>query len=256
MSPETLDSFAHHPILDGRVEREKITVYSPHILKLPNADSELKNENDYSNVVVVITGPPGGGKDTLVEYLMNSEELNFAKPKTATTRSEIRPDEMVDDPYIRMSFDEFHEAKDNGHFIEFNPHKSGGRINWYGTPKESISKLILSNQNVVLRIDPNGAKTFHDMWLAREEPFMDAILLHAYIVPPQIEHIYERLLLRERARSDKKGDLLRAEFEHRKPQILTDLTRMNDAHLILINPDDELPALGNELANFIASMLP
>ncbi|MCK5315061.1 MAG: guanylate kinase, partial [Anaerolineales bacterium] len=65
------------------------------------------NPNQKEPLLVVISGPSGVGKDTVIQR-MKERDLPFHFVVTATTRPP-RPDEVHGVDYIFVSFDEFAE---------------------------------------------------------------------------------------------------------------------------------------------------
>lgn len=245
MSPEAIDLRQQYPILEHcLVPSGQLRKVTPHIIELESARVELRSQHQ-SGLVLIVTGPPGGGKDSLVEYLMRQQEIPFFRPKTATTRAQ-RADEVENDPYLRVNRQEFEDAMNTGHFIETNTHFSDGETHYYGTPKQQISELLDNNESVILRVDPNGAKAMHTMW-KNGSFFTKSQLVHCHIVPPTREQIVARLFRRAQQDSEKSTKQIKQGIADRIHQILIDLNMMNHAHYVLINEENQLGNLCSEL---------
>ena len=103
--------------------------------------------------LVVISGPSGVGKDTVLDH-MKQRGLPFHFVVTATTRP-IRPGEVEGEDYFFVEEQEFLDMIDRGELIEhalvYNDHK--------GVPRQQIREAMDSGQDVVMRVDVQGAKT-------------------------------------------------------------------------------------------------
>ena len=104
-------------------------------------------------LLVVISGPSGVGKDTVLDH-MKQRGLPFHFVVTATTRP-IRPGEVEGEDYFFVEEQEFLDMIDRGELIEhalvYNDHK--------GVPRQQIREAMESGQDVVMRVDVQGAKT-------------------------------------------------------------------------------------------------
>ena len=104
-------------------------------------------------LLVVISGPSGVGKDTVLDQ-MKQRGSPFHFVVTATTRP-IRPGEVEGEDYFFVEEQEFLDMIDRGELIEhalvYNDHK--------GVPRQQIREAMDSGQDVVMRVDVQGAKT-------------------------------------------------------------------------------------------------
>ncbi len=111
------------------------------------------NPHQQYPLLIVISGPSGVGKDTVIER-MKARKLPFHFVVTATTR-QPRPDETDGVDYIFLSFDEFAEMIEQGEFLEhaivYNDYK--------GIPKVQVREAMSSGKDVILRVDVQGAAT-------------------------------------------------------------------------------------------------
>jgi guanylate kinase len=102
-------------------------------------------------MIVVLSGPSGVGKDTVIEAWRAVNPL-VVRVVTATTRRP-RPGETDGEDYHFMTVEEFNREVDSGAFLE---HKCV-HGNWYGTPGEDVDRLVAEGKTVVLKIDVQGA---------------------------------------------------------------------------------------------------
>ena len=134
--------------------------------------------------VVIISGPSGVGKGTLVKKLLNEPSLPLVLSVSATTRSP-RPGEVNGREYWFISRDEFLEKRAKGEFLESFEVYEGGAL--YGTLRETVESLINQGKWVLLEIDVKGA-------LSGMKELPDALSI--FILPPSLDALKERLLNR------------------------------------------------------------
>ena len=129
-------------------------------------------------LLFVLSGPSGVGKDTLLKELLKTD-LKITKCVTYTTRSP-RPGEVDGVDYKFVSLAEFEELKKNNAFLEWA--EVGGNL--YATPKDFVEKKLQEGEDVILKIDVQGA-------MRVKELFPEAILI--FIAPPSLEVLGERM---------------------------------------------------------------
>jgi guanylate kinase len=135
-----------------------------------------------SGKLIVIAGPSGVGKGTLVaELIKKIPELYLSV--SATTRP-ARPHEEEGVHYHFMTEDEFITEATNGGMLEYFEVYG----DWKGTPKGPIDEKRAAGISVVLEIDVQGA-------LKVKELYPDAFLI--FIKAPSQEIQRRRLLERE-----------------------------------------------------------
>ncbi len=102
-------------------------------------------------MLVVLSGPSGVGKDTLLNCLKN-RGYDFAFVVTMTTRPR-RANEVDEVDYIFVSKDEFDDLIDADEFLEhslvYGDHK--------GIPKSQVRRAFSTRKDVIMRIDVQGA---------------------------------------------------------------------------------------------------
>ncbi len=129
-------------------------------------------------VLIIISGPSGSGKGTIVEKLKNNK--NYALSISATTR-EPREYEKEGVHYFFKSKNDFKNMINNDELLEWAEFCG----NFYGTPKEYVSKKINEGFNLVLEIDVQGAAKVKDI-------FTDAVTV--FVIPPDKMELKKRLL--------------------------------------------------------------
>ncbi len=115
------------------------------------------NPNQKEPLLVVISGPSGVGKDTVIQR-MKERELPFHFVVTATTRP-ARSDEVHGVDYFFLSSDEFARMIETDELLEYaivyNDYK--------GIPKEQVRQALTSGKDVLMRIDVQGAATIREI---------------------------------------------------------------------------------------------
>ena len=129
-------------------------------------------------LLVVISGPSGVGKDTVLAELRKlAQPWHFAV--TATTRPP-RPGERDREDYFFLDADTFHKMRERDQFLECA--EVYGR--WYGVPRSQVREGFKAGKDVILKIDVQGAETVRQ--LAPEALFI-------FLVPGSFEELARRL---------------------------------------------------------------
>src|SRR6476646_7218406 len=103
--------------------------------------------------LIVLSGPSGVGKTTVVDRLLATTELPLRRAVTATTR-DPRPGELPEVHYHFWTRDRFKEAIDRGEMLEYA--EVHGR-DYYGTPRGEVDSYRAAGTGVILVIDVQGA---------------------------------------------------------------------------------------------------
>ena len=137
--------------------------------------------NNAKGILIVISGPSGVGKGTVVDMLLN--RLKSAVLSESCTTRAPREGEKDGKSYFFISKDSFLKMIDEGGFLEYSNHFE----NYYGTPRFFVEQKLAEGKDVILEIDVDGAGHI------REE-YPQALLL--MITPPSREELVRRLKLR------------------------------------------------------------
>jgi guanylate kinase len=131
--------------------------------------------------VVVISGPSGAGKTTLVERVIRDAPVRLVKSISATTRPP-RAGEINGEAYYFLTADEFAARKTQGEFLETAEVFSAGH--WYGTLKSEIDRARNLGGWSLLEIDVQGALRVMDL-------YPDAVTI--FLAPPSPDILERRL---------------------------------------------------------------
>ena len=128
--------------------------------------------------LIVISGPSGAGKDTIVEKVLKKDKNTWLS--VSATSRKIRKGEKEGVNYFFLTKEEFEERIKNNYFLEYAMYAD----NYYGTPKEEIIKKLDAGLDVILVIEIEGAKKIKE--LVPEALFI-------FIMPPSEKILLKRL---------------------------------------------------------------
>lgn len=119
-------------------------------------DFELK-QPEQTSLLIVISGPSGIGKDAVVQGL-RARQLPFHFVITATSR-QPRDYEQDGVDYFFYSKETFEAMIEAGEFLEHARVYS----DYKGVPKPQVRQALDSGEDVVMRLDFQGAKTIRNL---------------------------------------------------------------------------------------------
>lgn len=180
-----------------------------------------------SGRLIVVTGPSGVGKGTLVKSLLERHpELYLSVSMTTRTP---RLGEIHGKHYYFVSRSEFEEKIKRGEFLEWAEFAG----NYYGTPKQSVEEQIQQGKQVVLEIELEGARQVRSH-------FPEA--LRVFILPPSMSELERRLRGRS---SDSPGAIAK-----RLNRALEEIAAANEFDIQVVNDDLETALKTIEAALF------
>ena len=139
-------------------------------------------------VLVVISGPSGVGKTTIIKALLSRrDDVIFSV--SCTTRPK-RPGEVHGRDYFFITEEEFRSMVEREEFLEWA--EVHGYL--YGTPRKFIEKAMREGKSVLLDIDVQGAMKVMDT-------FKEGVFI--FIAPPSVRALEERLRKRKTETEDK-----------------------------------------------------
>ena len=150
-----------------------------------------------NGMLVILSGPAGSGKDTVIAELFKSD-IDITKSVSMTTRKP-RDSEIDGIDYLFVSEEDFLDAVENGELLEYARYG----VNYYGTPKGPVDKWLEDGHIVILKIDVQGAGNIKKM-------YPDAVSI--FIMPPSMEILETRL--RNRGSEEEDDVLRRGEHVH------------------------------------------
>ena len=152
------------------------------------------------NKVLVVVGPSGVGKDTLMLKVFEKHPGKFKKGVTHTSRK-MRPGEKEGFNYHYVTEEEFLKLKDNNGLIEHNYYNG----NYYGLSKKEIEDGTKGDKILYVIIDINGAKRVHELKIPAN---------FVAILPPSEEILEKRL----RGRGTESEEVIKGRLETAKSE--------------------------------------
>ena len=168
-------------------------------------------------MLLIISGPSGTGKGTLIAKLLKSDP-SFRFSCSVTTRGP-RDGERPGIDYDFVSMEEFQRLVDEDAFLE-HATVHGNR---YGTLKKTVDDFIEKGYNTLLDIDPQGALNV----MERASEYVSV-----FILPPSFNDLRVRLHTRN---TDKEVEIERR-LKNARKEVLT----VNRYQYAIINEDLEL----------------
>ncbi|MEW6406608.1 MAG: guanylate kinase, partial [Chloroflexota bacterium] len=168
-------------------------------------------------LLIVISGPSGVGKDTVVER-MKTRRLPFHFVVTATTRPP-RQEEIHGVDYFFYSKDEFAEMIEKDELLEY----AFVYDDFKGIPKSQVRQALASGKDVVMRLDVQGAATIRELC-------PEAVLI--FLITESEEELVRRLEARKSEKSD--------ELKLRIATARRELERVGEFDYVILNRENQL----------------
>ena len=192
-------------------------------------DENLLNQ-DPNPLLIVLSGPSGAGKDAVLNEMRNSGcPLTYIT--TVTTRAKRRKERNAVD-YHFVTQAEFQTMVSHQEFMEY----ANVYGNWYGVPKKPVKAALENGQDVIVKVDIQGATTIKI--IAPESVFI-------FLTPPSIEEIVDRLTKR---RTESDTDLsLRVKTAEQEMEALSRFD------YLVLNPRDKIDQAVANIGSIIAA---
>ncbi len=175
------------------------------------SNSAQADDCQFKGRLIVLTGPSGVGKGTLVQILLQHHPELYLSI-SATTRSP-RPGEIHGRHYYFVSRSDFEKMIADNNLLEWAEFAG----NLYGTPRLPVEQKIAEGKTVLLEIELEGAKQIYTS-------MPDA--LRIFILPPSFSILERRL--RDRAQDSEAAIIRRLQ----RAQIEIDAAKEFDVQII------------------------
>jgi guanylate kinase len=135
--------------------------------------------------LIVFSAPSGSGKTTIVQYLLNQQDLNLDFSISATSR-DPRGDEKHGEDYYFITLKDFKQHIKDKDFLEW---EEVYRDNFYGTLKSEVERIWAMGKNVIFDIDVVGGLRIKKKYPEKT--------LAVFVKPPSIDELKIRLKKRK-----------------------------------------------------------
>ena len=164
-------------------------------------DCQANNNEEKLNKILVVVGPSGVGKDTVMQKIFDKYPGFFKKGVTHTSRK-MREGEKEGYNYYYVSKEEFLKLNEEGGLIEHNFYNG----NYYGLSKMELEKGLKGDKIMYAIIDINGAKSVHNLKIPAN--FIG-------ILPPSEEVLEKRL----RGRGTEADEVIKGRLDIAKAEV-------------------------------------
>jgi guanylate kinase len=181
-------------------------------------------------LLIVLSGLSGVGKDTVLAALKNTGFPAYITV-TDTTRGK-RPGEKDGVDYNFISPEKFQEMIDRDELLEWATVYN----NHYGIPEEPVRRALQSGQDVIVRIDVQGAATI-------KKKIPQSVMI--FMVTSNLEELEQRLKKR-------KTETLE-QLDLRLKTALAELDKLSIFDYIVVNREGEIEKTIDDIKSIIAA---
>jgi guanylate kinase len=171
-------------------------------------------------LLIVISGPSGVGKGTIIKRFIDDPDLKLAFSVSMTTRNK-REGEVEGVNYYYVTREQFEKTIEEGGLLEWTEFVG----NYYGTPLAAVEKLRNEGKNVLLEIEVDGCQQ-----VKKKVP--DALTI--FIVPPSLKELENRI----RGRKTEAEEIV----QQRLAKAEKELEKTNQYRYVVCNDDVDLAA--------------
>ncbi len=150
---------------------------------------------------IIVSAPSGAGKSSICQGLMKAyPKIEFSV--SYTSRSP-RPNEVNGKDYYFVSRNEFRKRIKQGRFIEWVENYG----HFYGSSRELIEESIQNDTDLLLDVEPRGAKKI-------KQKFKGGI--YVFVLPPSRSELLKRL----KKRGHETQDAIQKRFAHAESELI------------------------------------
>ena len=147
-------------------------------MKKPSSESKAPFKLPSGSLLIVLSGPSGAGKDAVLNRM---RELGY--PLVYITTTTTRPKRVTETNGVDYNFvpeEKFQDMIAGNELLEWAQVYG----NWYGVPRQPVEQALGNGQDVILKVDIQGAATIKKI-------FPQAVLI--FLIPPLMEELVTRL---------------------------------------------------------------
>jgi guanylate kinase len=172
-------------------------------------------------LLLVISGPGGVGKDTVIDRLIDLDpKIRYSVSFTTRPKRDYEIDGVH---YSFVSKPKFEELIGRGELMEWTRLQANGHL--YGTSRSRVEKLQRSGKDVVLKIEVHGAEA-----IRQQHP--DGIFI--FLQPPSMEELIRR--------RHERGSEAAEEMKRRQKQAAWEMSHAQYYDYVVVNEDADRAA--------------
>ncbi len=179
-------------------------------------------------LLVIISAPSGGGKDTVIERLVH--ELDDAVVYVTATSRRPRPGEAHGTHYYFYSPEKFREEIEQGNFLEW----SMVHGEFKGVRRDVLADTLRDHRVVIVKPDPQGMRKI-------KAKLPEALTV--FIMPPSVESLRRRL--------DRRGTETPEQREVRLRNAEIEMAAAPEYDYVVVNEDGKIDETVREIADII-----
>ncbi len=183
---------------------------------------------DGKGLLVLISAPSGGGKDTVIERLV--KKFDDAVVYVTATSRKPRPGEVPGQHYYFYSPEKFREEIEAGNFLEW----SMVHGEFKGVRRDILGDTLRDHKIVIVQTDPQGMRK-----LKSQLPEAPTV----FIMPPSVESLKRRL--------DIRGTETPEQLEVRLRNAEIEMAAAPEYDYVVVNEDGKIDETVNVIAEII-----
>ncbi|HEX9266588.1 MAG TPA: guanylate kinase [Candidatus Limnocylindria bacterium] len=183
---------------------------------------------DGRGLLVIISAPSGGGKDTVIERLVR--ELDDAVIYVTATSRKPRPGEKDGVQYYFYQPEKFRAEIEAGNFLEW----SMVHGDFKGVRKDALADTLRDHRIVIVKPEPQGMRKI-------KAKFPEVLTI--FIMPPSLEWLRKRLLERGTETDEQR------ELRMRNAEI--EMAATPEYDYVVVNEDGKIDKTVKEIAEII-----
>lgn len=182
-----------------------------------------------NGMLVLFSGPSGVGKDTVLDIILDKDEM-LQRSISLTTR-EKRQGETDGVDYYFITKDQFLDMVESGQVLEYAQYGE----NIYGTPKAPVDKWLKEGKTVILKIEVKGAQKIREL-------YPDAVSI--FLLPPSMQVLESRIRMR--------GTENEQDIAKRLEIAQNEILRSADYDFVVVN--DDIDEASNNVLSIIKAL--